>query len=809
MRKGRIKFRIVFGIISTVMLTVLLFTVTQFVGRRYVMKGVREIQYNTKVLNGLEELEELFIEKSNTISGSVVLRSDNSSQITDLDGKIAEKSSSLMNHLTELELNYPMFFKDMPKVFEDILKTGEEITVRYKGSIVDDINRDPESQLITQGKAYLEISKTLQSSLNSELFNRMDEVERALQEARNKELLMETKVDEIHRNYENMTNERQAVKVALEDLKASIAQYRQTTTDRMLLLEHIITDAVENDALPSAAMENVPAFDEAAQQESLQGYISDVEEMENKFTAVFEEINASFPELQELAGSLNSLAIKEKMDEITVLLESLSLVHEAEHVQMANVMKKSTESTEQLLVQVEALFSEEEFEAENDFAEQVQREILSLQQVQAEIDKSINQINQRTINEDYTRIQAEFSEIAVQINVLKLAISRSFAENIEQSAEIQNYVVWSMIAIAVIALVIGVLMSLIVSGSIIKPIRILTGELKNMERGRIDARIKGLDGEWKDIGDTVNRLLDGREQLYKEVMTTHETISKLKEQFTGNFQKSMDNLQVLTCGMQELMDTFSHLPSAEIQQEGAITQDGNLGIEDDDTLEVTIKSEQSVQAARNVILKAAETVREIAVSIEELENSSERIDEITATITEISKRTNLLALNAAIEAAKAGEQGRGFAVLADEIRKLADASGLAAGQIRGQIKDIQDKIQWTVDNMDQGVTGVEEGVHKVSDVEKSIGDIMNRVRNFVASMSEYTERSGRQLQANQKLLELVGMYAQKSMEASNTGKNLKSKLEKGAQSLTELESVSQWLDEASNRMKNLLDIYKS
>ena len=33
-------------------------------------------------------------------------------------------------------------------------------------------------------------------------------------------------------------------------------------------------------------------------------------------------------------------------------------------------------------------------------------------------------------------------------------------------------------------------------------------------------------------------------------------------------------------------------------------------------------------------------------------------------------------LNAAIEAARAGEAGRGFAVVSDEIRKLAEQSGL-------------------------------------------------------------------------------------------------------------------------------------
>ena len=106
----------------------------------------------------------------------------------------------------------------------------------------------------------------------------------------------------------------------------------------------------------------------------------------------------------------------------------------------------------------------------------------------------------------------------------------------------------------------------------------------------------------------------------------------------------------------------------------------------------------------------ATAVSETSSTVGLLGEDSKRISQIVTVIDEIARKTNLLALNAAIEAARAGDHGRGFAVVAGEVRRLAESTAQATGEIATMIQEIQDRTRVAISSMESGTGTVQQGV---------------------------------------------------------------------------------------------------
>jgi methyl-accepting chemotaxis protein len=117
-------------------------------------------------------------------------------------------------------------------------------------------------------------------------------------------------------------------------------------------------------------------------------------------------------------------------------------------------------------------------------------------------------------------------------------------------------------------------------------------------------------------------------------------------------------------------------------------------------------------------------------AIEAIQKASGDVHEIIETIGDIAGQTHLLAFNAAIEAARAGEHGKGFSVVANEVRKLAEKSALAAREITKLINET--------------VARVGEGSRLSGEVEDAFARIVDSVARTSTSVGEIHESTSAQ-----------------------------------------------------------------
>ena len=147
-------------------------------------------------------------------------------------------------------------------------------------------------------------------------------------------------------------------------------------------------------------------------------------------------------------------------------------------------------------------------------------------------------------------------------------------------------------------------------------------------------------------------------------------------------------------------------------EESAHEQAERIGQTRNNVNELFQFSDDIADGARRAFQAAEETRdknRQIASSIEQLNQHTERIGEILSLIKDIADRSDLLALNASLEGARSTEAGgKGFSLVAGEMRRLAESTKESVGDIKELLDDIKESTEQTARSCREGVMRSEE-----------------------------------------------------------------------------------------------------
>lgn len=315
--------------------------------------------------------------------------------------------------------------------------------------------------------------------------------------------------------------------------------------------------------------------------------------------------------------------------------------------------------------------------------------------------------------------------------------------------------------VSVIILILIALGGALISRSIARPIKLLTGVVdQNAEFDFTENRTSRLLSKGKGETAVMSSSLEiMRGNLVSMVHKLTDTAQKLSDNANG-LKSIVESLNSISCDN----SATSQQLAASMQETSATTQliDERMSFINENARKIGSLTKEGEQNAEGIIKKAeklkassqeanhktreiySKVKQESDIAIEKAKDI-ERINALTEAITSIASQTELLSLNASIEAARAGEAGRGFAVVAGEIGSLASQSTETANNITSIVAGVKNAAESMETCLRQMISFMEETV---------IGDYENFIQVSEQYSTDARDFSGSMQTINSSISEL-------------------------------------------------------